>query len=151
VDPFDAQPTQAGLALVANRLRAQVAIWGAVWLRLPSALRAHEQLVARRVALQRPPDDLLAVPDAVDSGRVDPVDAFRHGSADRSDRFGVIDRAPAEPPRAADRPGTKTKARKRGPRTAQRCGRNHPSSPLDGSLSLHHRKAARHAGGGVVV
>ena len=147
VDPLDAQATQAGLALGADRLRAQVAIRGAVGPGLPAALGAHEHVLARRTPSQRLPDDLLGVPEAVDRGRVDPVEPFVERPPDRGDRLGVVDGSPAEPPRPADRPGAETEARERGTRAAQRGGRDHRAAqaPIGCQAVLSSVTASRRA------
>ena len=62
--------------------------------------------------------------------RVDPCDPLINGSADRGDRFGVVDGPPAKPPRATDRPGPKTQTRERRSRAAQPGGRHHRCATL---------------------
>ena len=117
VDPLDAEPAQAPLALLADRLRSQVVLDHAVRAALPApaALREDEHVLADAVGRERASDDLLGVAEPVHGGGVDPVDAELDGVPDRGDRLVVVDRAPAEAPRPADRPGAEADGRELGP------------------------------------
>ena len=107
VDPLEAEPAQAALALLADRLGAEVVPDLALRPAFPpaAALREHEHVVTDRVGAERPPDDLLGVTEAVDRRGVDPVDPELDRAPDRGDRLVVVDRSPPEPPRPADAPG----------------------------------------------
>ena len=63
-----------------------------------AALGEHVGALRARDLLQRRAHDLLGVPEAVDRGGVDPVDAALDRVADRGDRLPVVLRAPARPP-----------------------------------------------------
>ena len=107
VDPLEAETAQAALALLADRLGAEIVPDLALRPAFPpaAALREHEHVVTDRGWAERPPDDLLGVTEAVDRRGVDPVDPELDCAPDRGDRLVVVDRSPPEPPRPADAPG----------------------------------------------
>ena len=107
VDPLQAEAAQAVLALLADRLGAEVVPDLAVRPAFPpaAALREHEHVLADPIGAQRPADDLLGVTETVDRRGVDPVDPELHRPPDRCNRVVVVDRSPPEPPRPADAPG----------------------------------------------
>src|SRR5215207_9275250 len=119
VDVVGAEALEALLQLEPDRLRPQV-VGGLVVLAAvpgPAALGEH-QLPAGALA-QHLPDDLLGVPEPVHGGRVDPGHAGVEGLVEGGDRLVVVLRAPAEPPRPADRPGAHADHRELGPVPAQ--------------------------------
>src|SRR5208282_4682249 len=68
------------------------------------ALRKHEG--SRTSTYEGSGDYLLRMPQAVNGGRVDPVDSGVQRSVDRHDRLGVVLRAPTKiPAPSANRPG----------------------------------------------
>ena len=77
----------------------------------PTALREHEHVLADAIRGERAADDLLGVPKPVHRSGVDPVHAVLDRVTDRGHRLVVVDFAPAEPPRAADRPGAEADGR----------------------------------------
>ena len=81
----------------------------------PSALREDEHVLPDPVRPHGAADDLLGVAEPVDRRGVDPVDAELDRTADRGDGIVVVDPAPAEPPRAADRPRAEPDALSSGP------------------------------------
>ena len=106
VDPLHAEPAQARLALAADRLRAQVVPDLALGQPVPdaAALREEVDVLAGTKRLHSLADNLFRVAEPVNGCRVDPVDASFDRVPDRGHRFVVVDRAPTEPPRPADRP-----------------------------------------------
>src|SRR5262249_36933633 len=103
IDGLHAQPAQAGLALAADRVGFQAVTDP------PGLVPDHAALAeaVRPVAhpFQRPRHALLAVAQAVDGRRVDPVDARVQRLVDGGDRVAVVLAAPGElPARAADGP-----------------------------------------------
>ncbi len=113
VDPLDSEAAKAPLALLADRLRPQVVFDDPVRpsLPAPAALREHEDVVAHAERSQRPPDNLFRMPQPVHRGRVHPIHALVDRATDCCDRVVVVDLAPSEAPRSADRPGAESDGR----------------------------------------
>ena len=109
VDAVEAKPAQRVLELAADAGgRADVARECLAVVLVPgeAALGEHVRAPFARDLLQRLAHDLLGVPEAVDRGSIDPVDAALDRVTDRGDRLPVVLRAPTDRPVAAsDGPG----------------------------------------------
>ena len=104
INRLDAQAPQAGLAFATHAGGAEAFADLALVVPHPAALGEDVRPVPH--AVQGAGDDLLGMPEAVDRGGVDPVDAGVEGLVDRRDAVAVVLAAPAEgPTAAADGPG----------------------------------------------
>ena len=114
VDALDAEPAQARLALLADRLRPEVVLDDAFRAALPttSALREDVDVLAGPIRLESSSHDVLGVPEPVDGSGIHPVDTEVHRVPDGRNGVVVVDVAPAEAPRAADRPRSEADGRK---------------------------------------
>src|SRR5277367_4208685 len=108
IDPLDLEPAQRALEFAADArrradlLRQRVAIRG-VW--NEPAFRKHVRTLGFRYRCEGSSDNLLGMPEAVNGGGVDPVDAAGHGATDRCNGGAVVLAAPAHRPVAANCPG----------------------------------------------
>ncbi len=127
VDPLDAEPTEAPLALRSDRggLRSvRMRSGGSHGWR---ALGEDEHVLADRPRLEGSRDDLLGVTETVRGGGVDPGDSALHRAADRRHRGGVVaPRAVRPRPRSARLPAAEADTADRRPRLPQRGGRSPP-------------------------
>ena len=107
VDALQAEAMQAELALLADRLGAEIVPDEALRAAFPPppALREDEDLLTGSVRPEGAPHDLFGAAEAVHGRRVDPVDPELHRAPDRRDGLVVVDLSPAEPPGPSDRPG----------------------------------------------
>lgn len=109
-----------------------------------AVLREHVRPIGFGQVGEGAGDDLFRVAEAVDGGRVDPVDTALDGVTNGGDRVGVILRAPAERPvTAADRPRAESDARDVHARRAERVRG-------EGGLVRHGRLSGRGECGDVV-
>ena len=132
VDALDAEAGKATLTLLADRLGTEVVADRAVRAAFPppSTLREDEHLLADAIRTKGAPDDLLRVSQPVDGGGVDPVHAELDRTPDRGDRVFVVDLAPAEAPRPADRPGTEADDAQLRPEAAEAASPHERVRPL---------------------
>ncbi len=110
VDAVHAQPAQAGLALAPDGVGLEAVADLAVL--VPNHAAFGEDVGALPHAMQGAGDDLLRAAEAVDGGRVDPVDAGVERLVNGGDGVGVVLGAPAPfISRAADGPGAEAHRR----------------------------------------
>src|SRR5207302_7497675 len=103
VEDVDSESPQAGLALAPDRLGLQAVADLAMLVPNHAALGEHVRPLAH--ALEGAGDDLFGMPQAVDRGGIDPIDARIQRFVDRGQGVNVVLATPGELPAAsADRP-----------------------------------------------
>src|ERR1039458_4171039 len=105
IDYVDGKAAKAILDFAADRVGDQYFLYLTVGIPAQATL-GKDVWSGAAPAFQRPADYFLGVPQTVDCGRVDPVDAEFERTMNSGDRFVVVLRTPGElPARAADGPG----------------------------------------------
>src|SRR4029077_7982086 len=112
INALDAKPLEGSFTLAANRFRCKDALSGLHGIfNVPaeSALGEDKWALRSRQFAKHLSNDFLGMPQAVDGGCVDPIDAQVQGVSHGCDRFGVILWSPTEGPAAsANGPRTET-------------------------------------------
>jgi hypothetical protein len=131
VDRLDAQAPQTRFALAHDRVARKVFARSAVAFARRQQAAFGEDVGPLTDAVERARDDFLGTSEAVDGGRIDPVDPEFERSVDRADRRAIVLIAPTELPIAAA-DGPRAEADRRDPQIRLTEGA-HFESVLHGS------------------
>jgi hypothetical protein len=105
INHVDGKPTEAVFEFTTDRISVQRFPYVALGVPAQAAL-GKDVRPRTRPALERPSDDFLRVSQAIDGGRIDPVDAKFERAVNGGDRVIVVLRSPGKSPsRTADSPG----------------------------------------------